>query len=835
MSPFKTGEPARGHRTAPGNGRLVLLVDDDPGELRLMGRHLSAAGFGVRTANGASEALEAARQQRPDAIISDVRMTELDGFMLCSVFRSDGELGTVPIMLVTGFIMDDDDHKLAVSAGAVTLVERSADFRQELDALLRMLDRATASDPTPPAWQPEPYARRLAHQMAHFVTTLTVRNRELVRTVDELKRAEDARRQLAAIVESSDDGIVTKRRDGTIVSWNAGAERLYGYGWDEAVGQHLDLIVPEECRQELADTFAAVERGEGGRHFETVRRRKDGSLIDVAVTASAVLDASGAVIGASTISYDITQRKRTEQALHDSEARFHQLADAMPQFVWTADRDGHVDYGNHRAYEFTGLVEGDGRIRFRQFIHPDDEQECRDQWHRSVRTGQDYVIEYRFKDRQTRGYRWFLGRALAVRNAEGAIEKWFGTCTDIDDQKRLQEALEAAKRDAERASLMKDQFLMTVSHELRTPLNVIYGWTRMLKSQSPTIDREKALNMIEQYARLQDRLVDDLLDLSQGITGQLRVERRSVSVQSIVEEAVAAVRPTADAKGVALTAASGPRLVVSADPVRLHQVMWNLLTNAVKFTPRGGRVDVVATPSDRGVSITVRDTGIGMAREFLPYAFDRFRQADQSTTRGYGGLGLGLAIVRHLIELHGGTVSVTSEVGTGSSFVVTLPACPDGVAASASDNRAAVDAEPDRPTSIAGLRVLIVDNDVATRDLLFAIITEYGGEGHLAETAEMARRLLSGAHFDVLVADVEMPGEDGLQLIRGVRQSPDSTTARIPAVAVSAYARSEDRTRALSAGFQMYLSKPVEPSELAAVVMSVARRPVPAAREAPPV
>jgi PAS domain S-box-containing protein len=835
MSPFKTGEQSRGHRPGPGKGRLVLLVDDDPSELKLMGRHLAAAGFAVHTANGASEALEAARQQRPDAIISDVRMTELDGFMLCSVFRADGALGTVPIMLVTGFIMDDDDHKLAVSAGAATLVERSADFRQELDALFRMLDSATASDPTPPAWQPERYARRLAHQMAHFVTTLTIRNRELVRTVDELKRAEDARRQLAAIVESSDDGIVTKRRDGTIMSWNAGAERLYGYGWDEAVGQHVDLIVPEECRRDLADTFAAVERGEGGRHFETVRRRKDGSLIDVAVTASAVLDASGAVIGASTISYDITQRKRTERALHDSEARFRQLADAMPQFVWTANRDGHIDYGNHRAYDFTGLAEGDGRIRFRSFLHPDDAQACRDQWHRSVRTGQDYVIEYRLKDRQTGGYRWFLGRALAVRNAEGAIEKWFGTCTDIDDQKRLQQALETAKSEAERASLMKDQFLMTVSHELRTPLNVIYGWTRMLKSQSPTIDRDKALNMIEQYARLQDRLVDDLLDLSQGITGQLRVERRSVSVQSIVEEAVAAVRPTAEAKGVALTAASGQGLVVSADPVRLHQVMWNLLTNAVKFTPRGGRVDVVATPSDRGVSITVRDTGIGMTREFLPYAFDRFRQADQSTTRGYGGLGLGLAIVRHLIELHGGTVSVTSEAGTGSSFVVTLPACPDGVAAPAWDERTAADAEPDSPTSIAGLRVLIVDNDVATRDLLFAIITEYGGEGHLAESAEMARRLLSGAHFDVLVADVEMPGEDGLQLIRGVRRSPDSTTARIPAVAVSAYARSQDRTRALSAGFQMYLSKPVEPSELAAVVMSVARRPVPAATEAPPV
>jgi CheY-like chemotaxis protein len=394
--------------------------------------------------------------------------------------------------------------------------------------------------------------------------------------------------------------------------------------------------------------------------------------------------------------------------------------------------------------------------------------------------------------------------------------------------------LETAKREAERASLMKDQFLMTVSHELRTPLNVIYGWARMLKSQSPTIDREKALNMIEQYARLQDRLVDDLLDLSQGITGQLRVERRSVSVQSIVEEAVAAVRPTADAKGVALTATSGHGLVVSADPVRLHQVMWNLLTNAVKFTPRGGRVDVVATPSDRGVSITVRDTGIGMSREFLPYAFDRFRQADQSTTRGYGGLGLGLAIVRHLVELHGGTVSVTSEAGNGSSFVVTLPACPDAAAVPAPDERSVVDTGPDTPTSIAGLRVLIVDNDAATRDLLFAIVTEFGGEGQLAESAEIARQLLSSAHFDVLVADVEMPGEDGLQLIRGVRRSPDAATARIPAVAVSAYARSEDRTRALSAGFQMYLSKPVEPAELAAVVMSLSRRAVAAASEAPP-
>jgi PAS domain S-box-containing protein len=674
MSPRETQGLAREDPTARGSSRHVLLVDDDPIQLKLMRAHLVAAGFSVSSASGASEALEAARQQRPDAIMSDVRMSELDGFMLCSVFRSDPQLGTVPIMLVTAYFEGDDDNKLALSAGALRLVERSPNFQKELDALFDVLDSSGSAAVAAQAWRPEPYVRRMAHQMARLVAELTVRNRELQRVVNDLKTAKEAHLQLAAIVESSDDAIIANRTDGIITSWNAGAERLYGYRSDEAVGHHIELIVPEAQRRDLTAIFDSVERREGAQHFETVRRRKDRSVVDVSVTISALSDSKGDVIGASSIARDITQRKRAERALRHSEVRFRQLADAMPQIVWTANGDGCLDYYNLRWYEFTGFVKGEtGDTSWRPILHPDDEQRTMDQWYGSVRTGDDYTIEHRFKDCRTGAYRWFLGRALPVRNAEGAIEKWFGTSTDIDDQKRLQGALEIAKGEAEHASRMKDQFLMTLSHELRTPLNVIYGRTQMLRNNS-VIDREKALDTIEQHAKLQIRLVDDLLDLSQMITGQLRVDRCLVSVQSIIESAVAAIQPAADAKGVTLSASSADGLTVSADPGRVHQILSNLLTNAVKFTPRDGRVEVVAAPNELGVSIVVRDTGIGMPQEFLPHAFDRFRQADPATTRSHGGMGLGLAIVRHLTELHGGSVLVTSELGKGSSFVVVFPA-----------------------------------------------------------------------------------------------------------------------------------------------------------------
>ena len=399
---------------------------------------------------------------------------------------------------------------------------------------------------------------------------------------------------------------------------------------------------------------------------------------------------------------------------------------------------------------------------------------------------------------------------------------------------RLKLALDEAKKaraEAEQSSRLKEEFLATISHELRTPLSAILGWARILRlGQLSPENSGKALDTIERNARAQAQLVDDLLDVSRIITGKLRMDVRPSDPSSFIDAAVEAVRPAADAKGVRIQKVVDTGLVsIPGDPVRLQQVVWNLLSNAIKFTPRGGHVQIRSERVNSHLEIVVSDTGQGISADFLPHVFDRFRQADQKTSRHHGGMGLGLAIVRHLVEMHGGTVSANSDGdGKGATFTVSLPIAPiyqvDPSAGRV--HPAARDLLPtnDATDRLDGLKILVVDDEADTRELLKEGLEFCGATVSVAGSAAEAVEAVMAKTPDILISDIGMPGVDGYDLIRQIRRLPAANGGKVPAIALTAYTRTEDRLQALRAGYDMHVPKPVELAELVAVAATVVRR-----------
>lgn len=379
-----------------------------------------------------------------------------------------------------------------------------------------------------------------------------------------------------------------------------------------------------------------------------------------------------------------------------------------------------------------------------------------------------------------------------------------------------------ANRLSEQANRAKDEFLGVVSHELRTPLSAILGWSQLLgreKVVNPAI-LSKGLAVIERNSRAQVKLIEDILDVSRIISGKLRLELKPLDLDGVLRASVEVIRPAAEAKGVSLRAASMSGSMVLGDPDRLQQVLWNLLSNAVKFTPAGGQIDIALDRAGRSVRVMVLDSGKGIAADFLPYVFERFRQADSSTTRRHGGLGLGLAIVRHVIELHGGTVrALSGGVDRGSTFVIKLPLYSgDDVAGDREPGvRVARDTDPGAMARLDGIRVLVVDDEPDAREVLGTILAAAGADIALASSASEALSALASFAPDVLVSDIGMPGDDGYALIRRVREGASRFT-RVPALALTAYASPEDARRAVLAGFDMHMAKPIEPATLTAVV-----------------
>ena len=832
------------------------------------------------------------------------------------------------------------------------------------------------------------------------------------------RHAEEALRESQAlnqaVLGSMAAHIAVLDRDGNIIAVNEDWERFARENGGAAIADGVGYNYLDVCRR-------AQERGNGQvlATLKGIQAVLDGARPNFTVeypcdspnekrwflmSATPLLGERGGAVIAHT---NITERKQVEEALQESESRLRQLADAMPQIVYTCGPDGLVDYGNQRWVEYVGVpVEQSLGSKWIEAIHPDDRERTRRRLREAGETGQPFETEYRLR-RKDGQYRWYLARGSPIRNEQGRIVKWIGTSTDIHDRKeaeaereellareqaaraeaeyaaesirrlqavtdsaltrlalddllhemltRVRELLETnsaaillltedgqslavratvglreeaiglrvpvgrgmagsiaanraplivedlsavevinpalrqearsligaplivegrligvihadttlprrfieddvrllqlaadrvalaieharlyeverqARRQAEEANRMKDEFLALVSHELRSPLNAILGYAALLRHGGLEAQKVRhAADVIERSGKAQAQLIDDLLDTARIISGKLRLFVGPVDLVSVIGESVQTIRPAADAKGISLRADLPSEIgQITGDPARLQQVVWNLLSNAVKFTPPGGRVEVRLGRVDPHICITVSDTGKGISPDFLPYVFDRFRQADASSARRYGGLGLGLALVKYLVELHGGTVEAASAgEGHGATFKVTLPVravtTPIGEAGGAPVTVKSSE-------ELAGVRALVVDDENDARELIATALTHYGADVVSVSSAAEAYKLITETppqeRADVMVTDIGMPGEDGYSLMRRVREWERERDFYTPSVALTAYGRTEDRMRALKAGFQTHIAKPVDPAELVLVIMSLIRRP----------
>jgi PAS domain S-box-containing protein len=606
--------------------------------------------------------------------------------------------------------------------------------------------------------------------------------------------------RLAAIVDSAEDAIISKDLSGIIRSWNAGAERLFGYTAAEAIGQPVTLLIPADRLDEEPRILARIARGEPVEHYETVRRRKDSTLVDVSLGVSPIRDGSGRVVGASKIARDITERKRADEIAGYLAAIVSSSTDA----IVGKTLDGIILSWNSGAQQLFGYPAEEVIGRSITILIPSERLHEEDDVLRRIRRG-ERVEHYETVRVRRDGSEVEVSLTISpVRNAAGVIIGASKIARDITQRKQdekdramLHAREQEARAEAEAANRAKDEFLATLSHELRTPLNAILGWGHVLnRGRADPQVVERALDTIMRSARQQAQLIEDLLDISSIISGRFRLNPRPVDLVAVLSAALESVRPALQAKGLRIESQFDPSVgAVAGDPGRLEQIFWNLLSNAVKFTPRGGTIRVrLEGMSSRAVA-TVSDTGIGIAPDVLPAIFERFRQADSSITRAHGGLGLGLAIVRQLVELHGGTVEAASPgEGLGSTFKVSLP-----IMAVRTFERPSRDTRDEPLGRCNGITALVVDDDADSRELIALLLRQCGAEVTVAGSAAEALRALERARPAVLISDLAMPGVDGYELIRRVRLSPGG--AGIAALALTAHASAEARATAFKAGF----------------------------------
>ena len=666
-----------------------------------------------------------------------------------------------------------------------------------------------------------------------------------LRDITGRKNAEAALREseerLRAVFQQTEAGIAQVDLTGRFVLANERYGQIVGRPLRELMALRMqDITHPDDLPRNLQLLERSVREG---TPFVIEKRyvRPDGSEVWVSNSVSLTRGRDGVPNGVVAATVDITDRRRAEEALRESEQHARRIIDNTLAFIGVMTPDGTLTEANATALRAGGLRREDvvGR-KFWDCYWWSYDPRVQDRLKDAVASAAaGEVVRYDVVVRMAGDSRMPIDFMLSpVRDGQGSVTHLIPSGMEITERKRaeeerqaLLEAEQTARAGAERASRMKDEFLATLSHELRTPLNAILGWSQILAGGSrDEEDLAEGLRVIERNARAQTRIIEDLLDMSRIISGKVRLDVQRVDLAELVRLAVETAKPSADAKGVRLQAVLDPGTgPVSGDPNRLQQVFWNLLSNAVKFTPRGGRVQVLLERVNSHVEVAVIDTGEGIGPEFLPHVFDRFRQADATTTRRHGGLGLGLSIVKQLVELHGGSVRVKSPgVGRGATFTVSLPLTvihpepnpdverrhPRGTSASA--------AVPDACVQISGVKVLVVDDEPDARSLVKRLLEDCQGQVVTAANASEALELVRTQRPDVLVCDIGMPGEDGYALIRRVRALGPDNGGNVPAAALTAYARAEDRVKAVLAGFQMHLAKPVEPAELIATVASLA-------------
>ena len=666
------------------------------------------------------------------------------------------------------------------------------------------------------------------------------------RDVTEQKRAEAALRSAesrkASILDATLDAMFTIDHEGRIADLNLASERVLGYRRADAAGMHIrELIGPDRFNEEPFEHLMRYLKGSDGtapsKMMELQIKRADGREFPAELSVSRVSEQEPPLFSASV--HDISEGAHAQLL----EMRLAAIVENSEDAIIGKTLEGIVTSWNRGAQSILGYTAEEmiGEP-ITAIIPPELRAEEIVILGRLARG--ERVENYETTRVTKHGQRIDVSLTSSpIRDARGRIVGTSKIARDISLRKRTDATLKkhaeereflldserSARNAAERMSEMKDEFLATLSHELRTPLSSILGWTHVLKSGIKSeADLQKGLEVIDRNARMQAQLIEDLLDMSRIVSGKVRLDAQPVAPISVVEAAMETVRPAANGKGVRLESRLDENAgTISGDPGRLQQVVWNLLSNAIKFTPKDGTVLVTLARTDSFVRISVADTGSGIKAEFLPYVFERFRQGDASTTRNYGGLGLGLAIVKQLVELHGGTVHAESDgEGKGATFSVQLPISmfreASGTRAQSSTNSSLRATYEFRPVNLSGIRVLIVDDVADARELMKRMLVECGADVLTAASAEEGLSVIQAASPDVLVSDVGMPNVDGFELVRRVRALGDARGGGVPAIALTAFARTEDRIRALRAGFQVHLAKPVEPSELIATVASVA-------------
>ena len=614
-----------------------------------------------------------------------------------------------------------------------------------------------------------------------------------------------------------------------------------GLSESETLGDGWLQAIDADYREELGQAWHHAARSGELWYVEIpFRRAADDMYRWYLATGKPILNDQGTIESWIGTAIDIHERKQATETVRMYEERLRLALESAYVGTW--------DF-----YPLTGVLKWDDQCKalfglapeahidyqvFLDGLHPDDRQQTDAVVQQSLapESGGNYDIEYRTVGIDDGVERWIQAKGRAIFNDAGQAIRFIGTVLDVTQRKQLEADREqafareqAARQQAEDANRLKDEFLATVSHELRTPLTAILGWVQLLQRRSDDEKRrERALATIEQSARAQLQLIEDILDVSRIITGKIRLDVGSVEPIDVIEAALEAVKPAAENKQIRLQAVLDPKAgPVLGDANRLQQIIWNLLANAIKFTPKAGRVQVRLQRVNSHIEIVVSDTGQGIRAEFLPHVFDRFRQEDSTASRSHGGLGLGLAIVRHLTELHGGTAHVESPgEGQGATFCIELPLM---VAALSQSSLAPVRPSLDPteyvcPPEISGLRILVVDDEPQVRELLSTLLVDCEAEVQTCASAAEGLALLQQWHPDVLISDVGMPGEDGYRFISKVRALGPANGGAVPAMALTAYARLEDRIHAMAMGFQIHVPKPIDPDELIICVASLARR-----------
>ncbi|MCC7043690.1 MAG: response regulator [Acidobacteria bacterium] len=591
--------------------------------------------------------------------------------------------------------------------------------------------------------------------------------------------------------------------------------------WERDTPDPVPIVVPDVTLEPSLASHLRVIQAEGIAALVFVPLVMRGRVIGKFMLYDAIprtltrADLQLAQVIASQVAFAV-DRMRAESQARRSEERLRFALDAAAMGTWDWDLVSNTVQWSENLERVHRLPPGtfDGTFAsYEREIHPDDRERVLASARRAIEEGTPHEVEYRIVAPDGT-VSWVEGKGQVLRDATGRPVHMTGVCMLVT---RRKEAELARLANAEETSRLKDEFLATLSHELRTPMNAVLGWVQMMLSGTLPPERmRQAIEVIGRNARLQAQLVEDLLDVSRIVSGKLEIERQPVPVGQVIDNVVNGLLPAADAKGITLTTDVTVCPQIIGDAKRLEQVLANVLSNAIKFTPEGGRVELRCALADDMIEIEVRDTGAGIAPEFLPFIFDRFRQADSRSTRTHGGLGLGLAIARHLLQLHDGEIRAHSDgVGRGTTVTIRMPAGPGGAAAPA--GAPSRGAEPGERFRMDGATVVVVDDQADSREVLGVLLEESGARVILCEDAIAALAALENAAVDLLVADLAMPHIDGYELIRRVRQKGSA----VPAVAVSAFARIEDRTRARTTGFNGYCTKPIDAAYFRQVIREV--------------